>query len=163
MHEESDVTAQLKELTERVNALENVREVNALRNSLPRLINDNDWERVGELFSADAYLDYGDLGQADGRTAIGQYFAGLPARIEKDAMTTGVLVKQFVHGHEVEILGDRATGVCYFEERVVFEEQSFMVAGKFSDEYVRVDHRWLFARIKLTPFWVIPYDKGYAQ
>ncbi|WP_331748839.1 nuclear transport factor 2 family protein [Streptomyces chartreusis] len=163
MHEESDVAAQLKELTERVNVLENVREVSSLRNSLPRLINDNAWDRVGELFSTDAYLDYGNLGQAEGRAAISQYFAGLPARIEKDAMTSGVLVKQFVHGHEVEISGSRATGVCYFEERVVFEEQSFMVAGKFSDEYVRVNERWLFAGINLNPFWVIPYDKGYAQ
>ncbi|MFF3753468.1 nuclear transport factor 2 family protein [Streptomyces sp. NPDC002018] len=157
------MTAQLKELAERVNVLESVREVNALRSSLPRLINDNEWDRVGELFSADAYLDYGDLGQADGRTAISEYFAGLPARIESDAKTPGVLVKQFVHGHEVEILGNRATGVCYFEERVVFEQQSFMVAGKFSDAYVRVDRRWLFSRITLDPFWVIPNDKGYGQ
>ncbi|MFJ3705792.1 MULTISPECIES: nuclear transport factor 2 family protein [Streptomyces] len=163
MHEESDLTAQLKELAERVDLLESVRELNALRNRLPRLINDNEWERVGELFSTDAYLDYGDLGRADGRTAISEYFAGLPARIEKDAMTSGVLVKQFVHGHEVEISGSRATGVCDFEERVVFKEQSFMVAGKFLDEYIRVDRRWLFARIELNPFWVIPHGKGYAQ
>ncbi|MBW4718314.1 nuclear transport factor 2 family protein [Saccharothrix obliqua] len=164
MSDEPDLATQVKLLAERVRELENVRELNALRHGLPRLINDNAWDRVGELFAEDASLDYGAVGQAEGRAAIADYFAGLPARIDADnPVASGVLVKQFVHGHDVEVLGDRATGVCYFEEKVVFDRESYLVAGKFDDEYTRVDGRWLFSAIKLTTFWVIPYDKGHTR
>jgi hypothetical protein len=68
-----------------------------------------------------------------------------------------------VHGHDVEVSGDLATGVSFFEERVVFDDESAMVAGKFTDTYVREDGRWLFSRIGLTLYWVLPHHEGLVR
>ncbi|MFF2083887.1 nuclear transport factor 2 family protein [Nocardia sp. NPDC058176] len=163
MSEVLELVEQVKLLTERVETLEAVRELNVLRHNLPRYINDGRWDQVGELFSEDAFLDYRHLGQAQGRAAISAYFAGLPQLIEDNSTAGQVLVKQFLHGHDVEILGERATGVSFFEEKVVFDTESSFVAGKFTDNYVREDGRWLFARIELDLYWVIPYARGWQQ
>jgi hypothetical protein len=164
MAEEADLAAQVKALAARVDELEQARALHELRNRLPRLINDGAWGSVGELFTEDAHLDYGEVGRADGRAAIAEYFAGLPARIDADnPVASGVLAKQFVHGHDVEVRGDRASGVCFFEEKVVFDREAYLVAGKFADSYALVDGRWLFDRITLTPYWVIPHDRGHGR
>lgn len=163
MSEVLELVAQVEKLTERIETLETVRELNTLRHNLPRYINEGRWDRVGELFSETALLDYGHLGRAEGRPAIQQYFAGLPQLIEDSSPAGQVLVKQFLHGHEVEILGERAEGVSFFEEKVVFDTESSLVAGKFTDSYVRQDGRWLFSRIELDLYWVIPYTRGWQQ
>ncbi|TCJ96916.1 nuclear transport factor 2 family protein [Nocardia alba] len=163
MSEVLDLVDQVAQLTERLETLEAVRALNTLRHDLPRHINEGRWDQVGELFSADAFLDYRHLGQAQGRAAIAAYFAGLPQLIEDNSPAGQVLVKQFLHGHDVEIVGDRATGVSFFEEKVVFDTESSFVAGKFTDEYVREGGRWRFARIALDLYWVIPYSHGWQQ
>ncbi|MGW4125049.1 nuclear transport factor 2 family protein [Nocardia sp. NPDC004711] len=163
MSDDLELGEQIKRLSERLETLENVRALNTLRHSLPRYINDGRWDRVGELFSETACLDYGELGRAEGREAIQQYFIGLPQLIEDSSAASQVLVKQFVHAHDVEILGDRATGVAFFEEKVVFDTESSAVAGKFIDSYVREGDRWLFSRIELDPYWVIPYSRGWQR
>ncbi|MEV6218354.1 nuclear transport factor 2 family protein [Nocardia sp. NPDC051833] len=163
MSEVLELVEQVELLTARLETLETVRALNTLRHDLPRHINEGRWAEVGELFSADAFLDYRHLGQARGREAIAAYFAGLPQLIEDNSPAGQVLVKQFLHGHDVEILGDRATGVSFFEEKVVFDTESSFVAGKFTDEYVREDGRWRFARIELDLYWVVPYSRGWQQ
>ncbi|MFD6224054.1 nuclear transport factor 2 family protein [Nocardia asteroides] len=163
MSEILELAEQVERLTEKVTTLETVRALTTLRHELPRRINEGRWTEVGELFSDDAFLDYRHLGQARGRAAIATYFAGLPQLIEDNSPAGQVLVKQFLHGHEVEISGERATGVSFFEEKVVFDTESSFVAGKFTDEYVREDGRWRFARIELDLYWVVPYTRGWQQ
>ncbi|MEU1259418.1 nuclear transport factor 2 family protein [Streptomyces chartreusis] len=163
MPEQTELVDLVKSLVERVHALEDVQELNRLRAELPRRINEGQWDRVGELFSHSAHLDYQHLGQASGRAAIQEYFASLPGLIQQDKPDSQLLVKQFVHGHEVEVSGDRATGVSFFEERVVFDDESAMVAGRFSDTYVREDDRWLFAAIELALYWVLPHHEGLVR
>ncbi|WOX15230.1 nuclear transport factor 2 family protein [Streptomyces sp. N50] len=163
MPEQTELVDLVKTLVERVQTLEDVRELTRLRAELPRRINDGQWERVGELFSRTAQLDYQHLGQASGRTAVQEYFTSLPGLIQQDKPESGLLVKQFVHGHEVEVSGDVGTGVSFFEERVVFDDESAMVAGRFTDSYVREDGHWLFARIELDLYWVIPHHEGLVR
>ncbi|MER5767880.1 nuclear transport factor 2 family protein [Streptomyces sp. NPDC001985] len=154
---------EMKRLTERVERLEAVRELHDLRHSLPRHVNDGAFSRVGELFSEHARLDYAHLGQASGREEIQRYFTGLTRMIEENSPAAQVMITQFGHGHEVRISGDEATGVSFFEEKVVFDTESAMVAGKFTDSYVRENGRWLFSHIKLDLFWVIPWDQGWKN
>ncbi|MFF5103367.1 nuclear transport factor 2 family protein [Streptomyces sp. NPDC000134] len=163
MPEQTELADLVKSLAERVRELEDVRELNRLRAELPRRINNGQWDRVGELFSRTAHLDYAHLGQAAGRPAITEYFAALPGRIQQDKPGSALLVKQFVHGHDVEVSGDGATGVSFFEERVVFDDESAMVAGRFHDTYVREDGRWLFSRIELDLYWVLPHHEGLVR
>ena len=65
MSGEPDLATQVKALAARVHELEQVRALHELRNRLPRLINDDAWGRVGELFTEHAHLDYGEVGRAD--------------------------------------------------------------------------------------------------
>ncbi|MCK9895432.1 nuclear transport factor 2 family protein [Frankia sp. AgB32] len=159
----NDLVAQIKELTARVELLSTVREITALRHALPRRINENRWDEVGELFSENARLDYAHLGQAAGREEIQRYFSGLPAMIEENSPAAHVMVKQFVHAHDVEVQAETATGVSFFEEKVVFDSESSFVAGKFTDAYAREHGRWLFSHIRLELFWVIPYQRGWER
>ncbi|MER6345952.1 nuclear transport factor 2 family protein [Streptomyces sp. NPDC001595] len=163
MAHQPDLAETVKKLVERVQELEDVRELNRLRSELPRRINDGQWARIGELFSRSAHLDYQHLGQVTGRAAIQEYFTSLPDLIQQDKPGSQLLVKQFVHGHDVEVSGDRATGVSYFEERVVFDDESAWVAGRFTDTYVREDGRWLFERIELDLYWVLPHSEGLVR
>jgi hypothetical protein len=163
MSEDLDLAEDIKQLAERVSLLEDIRKLNTLRHNLPRHINNGDWARVGDLFSVDATVDYAHLGQVDGREDIRKYFAGLPDAIGQDKPGSRLSVKQFVHGHEVTVHGDEATGVSFFEERVVFDDESFMVAGKFDDRYVRESGRWLFASITLDLYWVLPHGEGLTR
>ena len=156
MSEDSELAATVKRLVERVQLLEDVLALNRLRHDLHRFVNNDDWARVGELFSPDAVLDYGHLGQASGRDAIQRYFAGLPDVVAQRKPGASVLLKQFTHGHDVEVAGERATGVSFFEERVVLGDESFVSAGRFSDRYVREGDRWLYSRIELDLYWVLP-------
>ncbi|MEU6844697.1 nuclear transport factor 2 family protein [Streptomyces sp. NPDC046716] len=158
--EQAQLADIVKSLGERVLLLEDVQELHRLRAELPRRINDERWDRVADLFAQDAHLDYAHLGQAEGKSAIHDYFTALPGLIQQDKPGSRLLVKQFLHAHDVEVLGDRATGVSFFEERVVFDDDSAMVAGKFTDTYVRENGTWLFSRIELTLYWVLPHPAG---
>ncbi|MCZ0983332.1 nuclear transport factor 2 family protein [Streptomyces diastatochromogenes] len=160
MPEETHLADVVKSLAERVQNLEDIQALNALRAELPRRVNDGQWDRAAELFAEDAQLDYAHLGQASGRAEIHAYFTALPGLVQRDKPGSQLLIKQFLHAHDVEVLGDRAYGVSFFEERVVFDDDSAMVAGKFTDSYVRVDGRWLFSRIELTLYWVLPHAAG---
>ncbi|MER5950513.1 nuclear transport factor 2 family protein [Streptomyces sp. NPDC001904] len=150
----------VKSLGERVRLLEDIQELNRLRAELPRRINDEQWDRIADLFAPDAHLDYAHLGQAAGKTAIHDYFTALPGLVQQDKPGSRLLLKQFLHAHDVQVIGDRATGVSFFEERVVFDDDSAMVAGKFTDTYVRENGTWLFSRVELTLYWVLPHPAG---
>ncbi len=163
MPQNLDLAEDIKRLAERLSRLEDIRKLNTLRHDLPRHINNGDWARVGDLFSVGATVDYAHLGQISGRDEIRKYFANLPDVIGQDKPGSRVSVKQFVHGHEVEVLGDRASGVSFFEERVVFDDESFMVAGRFDDRYVREAGRWLFESIALDLYWVLPHSEGLTR
>ncbi|GAA2301434.1 nuclear transport factor 2 family protein [Streptomyces kunmingensis] len=158
--EEAQLADLVKSLGERVRILEDIQELGRLRAELPRRINDEQWDRVADLFAQDSHLDYAHLGQAAGKDAIHAYFSALPGLIQQDRPGSRLLVKQFLHAHDVQVHGDRATGVSFFEERVVFDDDSAMVAGKFTDTYVRENGTWLFSRIELTLYWVLPHPAG---
>jgi ketosteroid isomerase-like protein len=154
---------QIRQLKARVDTLTAIEEIHSLRYRFHQYVNDNEWDRIGALFTPDAYLDYAHLGQVSGRPAIHRFFADIPSTIEQDAQATTTAVKQFVHAHDVRVSGDRATGLSYFEAKPVYHGRSFVVAGKFIDSYARLDGVWLFARVSLVLHWMVPLEEGWAQ
>jgi hypothetical protein len=163
MSTDLDLAQELKQLAERVTVLEDVEALHSLRYTFHQLINDNDWDQVGGLFAPDADLDYLHLGHYTGAEAIGAFFAAMPGVIEKDETVTATVVKQYPHGHDVRVDGDRASGHNFFEAKAVFDHTAYVVAGKFIDTYKRVDGRWMFATVRLELYWMVPFDEGWAQ
>jgi hypothetical protein len=48
--------------------------------------------------------------------------------------------------------GDSASGICYSQELITdLEEVKSMVAGRYDDEFVKLDGRWYFQNRTYTP------------
>nr|UPN68096.1 putative nuclear transport factor 2 family protein [Saccharothrix sp.] len=156
-----DLGARIEDLSDRVRELEAVRELTALRNAFHHCLNGRDWAGLGALFTADAHLDYGSFGDARGRVAIQDYYSALLPKMVELQKASEVVLKNFNQAHQVTVDGDRATGVCFFEEHVRFDRQDVVhqSLGRFSDRYVRRDGRWLFERVELEHYWVVPANQ----
>ena len=71
-------------------------------------------------------------------------------------------VRQFIHNHVLKVNGDRATGYAYLEAKPVYNGESYVVAARYNDEYVKRDGRWRFTKMSLTPFFMVPLKEGWA-
>ncbi|PSL55805.1 SnoaL-like protein [Saccharothrix carnea] len=158
-----DLGSRLDDLSARVRELEAVRALTELRHAFHHCLNRRDWAGLGALFTVDALLDYGELGEARGSAAIREYYTELLPKLVEMRGASKLELKNFNHVHQVEVDGDRATGVCYFEEHIRFDEEELahQSVGRFSDRYVRQDGRWLFERVELEHYWVVPHNKGW--
>jgi hypothetical protein len=160
--------ARLANIERRLARLEDIEELHRLRYRYHELINSNAWEEhAAELFTADAVLDYGHMGAFRGRDAIAGFFGAATAGVTgSESAAEPPFVKQFVHAHDVRLDNedpDRATGISYLEAKPVYRGESFLVSGRFDDEYRRVDGRWLFARVNLEIWFMVPAGEGWAS
>lgn len=156
-----DLGSRIDELAARVRELEAIRELTKLRNSFHHCLNGRNWTGLGTLFTTDAHLDYGSFGDARGRAAIQEYYSALLPKMVELQGASEVMLKNFNQVHQVTVDGDRATGACFFEEHVRFDKEDVVhqSVGRFSDSYVLEDGRWLFGRIQLEHYWVVPENK----
>lgn len=156
-----DLGSRIDELSARVRELEAIRELTKLRNAFHHCLNDRDWAGLGALFTTDARLDYGSFGDARGRSAIQEYYSALLPKMVELQGASEVVLKNFNQVHQVAVDGDRATGACFFEEHVRFDKADVVhqSVGRFSDSYLFEDGRWLFDRVKLEHYWVVPENK----
>jgi hypothetical protein len=159
----SDLVAELAALRRRVDVLESQDRIRRLRNSFHDFVNTDRWAEIGGLFTEDAELDYDYLGRASGRAAVGEFFAAIPRLLPADAGAP--FVRQFVHGHSVEVdgaAGDTATGTSHLFATPTYHGTSFLFSGRFADTYARVDGEWLFASVTLDIWYSVPLAEGWA-
>jgi hypothetical protein len=100
-------------------------------------------------------LDFGYLGKANGKAELKKFFDALPRLLE--------FVKQFIHNHVVQIHGNTATGLSYLEAKSVAKGESYLVAARYDDEYVKQNGQWKFTKMNLTPYFTVPLREGWAQ
>ncbi|MFE4171459.1 nuclear transport factor 2 family protein [Streptomyces sp. NPDC056909] len=155
--------ARMDELSARVRELEAIRELTKLRNAFHHCLNSLNWTGLGALFTTDAHLDYGSLGDVRGRTAIQEYYSTLLPKMVEFQGASEVVLMNFNEVHQVAVDGDRATGACFFEEHVRFDKEDlvYQSVGRFSDSYVLADGRWLFDRVELDHYWLVPENKKF--
>ncbi len=72
-------------------------------------------------------------------------------------------VKQFIHNHVIQVQGDGGTGFAYLEAKPVYNGESFLVAARYDDEYVKQNGQWQFTKMSLTPYFMVPLREGWAQ
>jgi hypothetical protein len=156
----TDVSAELAELRARVDVLESRDEIQQLRNRFHDYVNTNRWAEIGALFAEDAELNYSYLGNAFGGTAIGEFFASIPRKLPTDAGDP--FIRQFIHGHSVDVDGDTAQGTSYLFATPIYQGRSFLAAGRFEDSYVRREGRWLFKSITFDVYYTVPLAEGWA-
>jgi hypothetical protein len=79
------------------------------------------------------------------------------------ASTSQSQLKQFLHSHIVELTGPHTasgTGMLYACYGV--HADAYVVAGKYSEDYVRVDGTWLFKTMDLALYFTVPLSVGWA-
>ena len=91
-------------------------------------------------------------------------FSRASAAIDPDPIADRGLyrVRQFIHNHVLKVNGDRASGYAYLEAKPVYNGESYVVAARYNDEYIKRDGRWRFSKMSLTPFFMVPLKEGWA-
>jgi ketosteroid isomerase-like protein len=146
----------LAALESRIRRLEDIEALRSLRNRYHACINDGRYGEIAELFTGDALVVLGYLARYEGRDAIGAGFRGMGERER-------FFIKQFIHSHEVQVDGDRATGVSYLEARYGRYGVSWLVSGRYDDVYVRQDGRWLFKSMIAELYYTVPAGVGWMS
>lgn len=149
------------DLAVRIGRLEDIGAIQALKNLYHTLVNDTDFDRIGSLFAVDASLKLGYLMPTDeaitGRANIQAAFAAMKTSKSQSQL------KQYVYSHLVDLTGpDTATGTAMLYACYGVRAESFIVAGKYSETYVRVDGAWLFASMVLALYFTVPLAVGWA-
>ena len=68
----------------------------------------------------------------------------------------------FVHNHVIELDGDRATGFCSLELRMVENGEAVTAAGHYEDIFERERGVWKFAHRKLVFYHRVALSRGWA-
>lgn len=155
----------VRELEAKVAALDEREAIRDLRFRYHECINEGKLAEFPELFTEDGELEFGHLGRAKGREQIKAFFSGLDSdRSTPDGKRRRGLyrVKQFIHNHVVNLHGDQADGFAYLEAKPVYDGESYLVAARYNDEYVKRDGRWKFSKMSLTPYFMVPLKEGWA-
>jgi hypothetical protein len=153
------------ELEAKVAELTDCEAIRALRFRYHECVNEAKMAEIPELFTEDGELEFGHLGRAKGREKINAFFSGLAGdRSSQVGQPRRGLyrVRQFIHNHVINLHGDRADGFAYLEAKPVYNGESYVVAARYDDQYVKRDGRWKFSKMSLTPYFMVPLKEGWA-
>lgn len=161
----ADLETRVRELEAKVLELNEREAIRDLRFRYHECINEAKMAEVPDLFTDDGVLEFGHLGNAKGREQINKFFSGLagsPPKSGEQAPRRLYRVKQFIHNHVIRLHGDTADGYAYLEAKPVYNGESYVVAARYDDEYVKRDGKWKFSKMKLTPYFMVPHKEGWA-
>ena len=160
----SNLEEKIQELEARVGELYDREAIRDLRFRYHECVNEAQLGSIPELFTDDGELDFGHLGRAKGHEQIKAFFSGRGAdRTTPEGRRRGLYrVRQFIHNHVLTVNGNRASGYAYLEAKPVYNGESYVVAARYNDEYVKHDGRWRFSKMSLTPFFMVPLKEGWA-
>ena len=163
-----NLEARVKELEAKVQELNDREAIRDLRYRYHEYVNEGKFADIARLFTEDGVLDFGHLGKAKGKAELNAFFGNLPA--DRSPQTGGPatprgisFVKQFIHNHIIQVQGDRGTGFAYLEAKPIYKGESFLVAARYDDEYVKQNGQWKFTKMSLTPYFMVPLREGWAQ
>jgi hypothetical protein len=151
----TDLEARIAALETRVQELQARNEIQELRFKYHIAVNEKKPEMIPELFAEDGGIDFAHLGKAQGKAQVAAFY--------KQALSDLVpFVKQFIHNHVITLNGNTGTGLSYLEATPIFNGESFLVAARFDDEYIRENGQWKFHKMTLVPYFMVPLKEGWA-
>lgn len=142
-------------IEERLQRLEDIEEIRKLRNRYHHSLNEGQYENCRALFTEDAIVELGYLARYEGLDAIDRGFRAMGQRDR-------FFIKQFVHGHDVNVDGDTGTGTSYLEARYGRFGVSYVVAGRYDDIYARTGGVWKFRSMIAELFYTVPNGVGWT-
>lgn len=117
-----------------------------------------DADKIAELFVENSVWDGGkDFGKYTGREAIRKFFKGVPRKIS--------FAVHNVINPIIEVQGNEATGIWNLIQMCTFVEGNRAIWGsaRYDEEYVKVDGKWRFKKLKLTSNFWTPFEEGWAK
>jgi len=151
----ADIEVRIHALEAKVQELQDRNEIQELRFRYHIAVNEKRPEMIPDLFSENGEIDFAHLGKAQGK-------AGVTAFYHQALSDLVPFVKQFIHNHVITLNGDTGTGLSYLEAKPIFNGESFLVAARFDDEYVRENNHWKFHKMTLVPYFMVPLREGWA-
>lgn len=139
-------------LEERVRAIEDREAIRELTARYCRLAVQGRAEEIVDLFAEDGVMETGDTRER-GRSRLLELY-------RESFMALRPIPT--VHNHLVDLQGDRATGFCSLELRMVEKGEAVTAAGHYEDSFVRVGGAWKFAHRKLVFYHRVPLSRGWA-
>lgn len=136
----------------RIGAIEDREAIRELTARYCHFAVEGDAEDVVGLFTEDGILDFGEIVEQGHERLLELYRESFRA----------VRPIPMVHNHTVELDGDRATGRCSLELRMVENGEAVTAAGHYEDVFERVAGTWKFARRKLVFYHRVPLSQGWA-
>jgi hypothetical protein len=102
------------------------------------------WEGVGRLAEV--------LGSHQGREAIERRFSTpLPFSVH------------FLTNESITIDGDTAVGRWRFLQSTVYKGQAAWAAGRYHNDFVRIEGQWRFQHVRIDAIFVTPYEEGWVK
>ena len=132
--------------------IEDIEEIRRLKARYFRLLDQQDWQGVREVFAADAQID---VSSSTVSGSGGGVYRGVDRFVESvSKILDGAVTVHHGHNSEIEMTGaDSASGVWAMEDRLWFPEGSpvrtVWGAGWYEEEYERIDGRWRITRMVL--------------
>ena len=112
-----------------------------------RVIDDRDWQSLGQLYCENATFDSVE-GPSTGRNRIVEYY-------EKRTSMFGVTY-HYPHSVEVtEVDGDLGKGVVCAHAELAIDGKAFWIALRYFDSYKREDSRWRFAERRVKQLYAM--------
>ena len=139
-------------LEERIRAVEDRAAIIELTARYCQLAVSGKAEDIVALFARDGIMESGDIREQGHDRLLVLY---------RESLST-LRPIPFVQNHVVTLDGDRATGFCSLELRMVEQGEAVTAAGYNDDVFEREDGVWKFAHRKLVFYHRVPLSKGWA-
>ena len=139
--------------------LEDIEEIKVLKARYGYYCDDSyDPDGISSLFVEDGVWDGGQFGRYEGRNAIHDFFRDLA----RDKI--GFAMHLFMNPL-IEVSGDTAKGHWYLLCPLTLHEgnQATWCAGRYFEEYVKLDGAWKYKLLRFTPYFITPFNKGWAE
>ena len=147
----------IEELERRIRTLEDIEEIKKLKARYCLYCDDNfNADALVGLFTGEAVWEGDNLGRHEGHEAIRSFYKTISQRL--------TFAIHYVANPIIQVSGDAAHGAWYLLEPGIREgKQAIWIAGRYEDDYVKVDGRWLFSKVNLKILVRTPYEDGWAK
>lgn len=130
------------ELEERITRLEDIEAIRMLQAKYQRCLDSRDFDGVASCFTDDASSSYGNGKMSyEGKDAIIKFLCSVMALSRPST--------HFIHGGEIDVNGDTATGIWYLEDHLVAEKYFVELFGAavYHVSYKKINGKWFIFHI----------------
>src|SRR6266568_3158555 len=69
----------------------------------------------------------------------------------------------FLTNESITIDGDTAVGTWRYLQSTVYKGQAVWIAGRYHNDFVRVEGQWKFQHVRIDAMFVTPYEDGWVK